>query len=80
MSQEKNNIQNNFDTSKLSWLKSGGSIEKLIKVKDENELLQIKNIDKFNLDKIIPIGNFSNLLINHKGYNGLALKLIRRFC
>ena len=32
MSQEKNNIQNNFDTSKLSWLKSGGSIEKLIKV------------------------------------------------
>ena len=79
MSQEKNNIQYNFDTSKLSWLKSGGSIEKLIKVKNENELLQIKNIDKFNIDKIIPIGNFSNLLINHKGYNGLALKLIGDF-
>ena len=79
MSQEKNNIQDNFDTSKLSWLKSGGNIEKLIKIKNENELLRIKDIDKFNLDKILPIGNFSNLLINHKGYNGLAVKLVGDF-
>jgi hypothetical protein len=30
MTQEKINIQNNFDTSKISWLKSGGNVEKLI--------------------------------------------------
>ena len=36
MTQEKINIQNNFDTSKISWLKSGGSVEKLIKIKNEN--------------------------------------------
>ena len=79
MTQEKINIQNNFDTSKISWLKSGGSVEKLIKIKNEYELLQIQNLEKFNKDSTIPIGNFSNLLINNKGYNGLAIKLIGDF-
>ena len=79
MTQEKINIQNNFDTSKISWLKSGGNVEKLIKIKNEYELLQIQNLEKFNKDSTIPIWNFSNLLINNKGYNGLAIKLIGDF-
>ena len=46
MTQEKNNIQNNFDTSRISWLKSGGIIENFIKIKTENDLLQINH--KYN--------------------------------
>ena len=79
MTQEKNNIQNNFDTSRISWLKSGGIIENFIKIKTENDLLQIKNLDKININTIIPVGNFSNLLISNKGYKGLAIKLIGDF-
>ena len=48
MTQEKINIQNNFDTSKISWLKSGGNVEKLIKILEkpfENQ----KNISDYQL-------------------------------
>ena len=72
MSQENINIVENFDSSKISWLKSGGPISQLIKVKNLNDL-QI-NIQKVS-NQIIPIGNFSNLLIKDKGFDGIAIKL-----
>ena len=36
-------------------------------------------MDTIKIDKTIPPGRFSKMVINHKGYNGLALKLIGDF-
>ncbi len=75
----KNNSLNNFDTSKVSWLKSGGKIKKLIKINSQKDLKLISQEEILN-EKIIPIGNFSNLLIKDEGYSGLAVKLSGEFC
>jgi len=78
MTLRKNNILTDFDTSKVSWLKSGGNIDKLLKINTESDLRTIsKDIDYKN--GILPIGNFSNLLIREKGYSGTAIKLIGDF-
>ncbi len=78
MTQKKNNIITNFDTSKVSWLKSGGKIKKLLKIGSEKDLELINY--NFNYDNgILPIGNFSNLLVRDKGYSGTAIKLTGDF-
>ena len=78
MKQKKDNLLENFDSSKISWLKSGGKIEKLIKVNNEVQLEQISAESNSKLN-ILPIGNFSNLLIKDRGYSGLAVKLTGDF-
>ena len=78
MTQKQNNLSENFDSSRISWLKSGGKIEKLIKINNEDQLEQL-SID-YNLGlNILPIGNFSNLLIKDRGYSGTAVKLTGNF-
>ena len=62
MKQKKDNLLKNFDSSKISWLKSGGKIEKFIKINNEVQLEQISAESSSKLN-ILPIGNFSNLLI-----------------
>ena len=78
MKQKKDNLLENFDSSKISWLKSGGKIKKLIKIYNEVQLEQLstESNSKFN---ILPIGNFSNLLIKDRGYLGTAVKLTGNF-
>ena len=78
MKQKKDNLFENFDSSKISWLKSGGKIEKLIKINNEVQLEQISAESNSKLN-ILPIGNFSNLLIKDSGYSGLAVKLTGDF-
>ena len=41
MKQKKDNLLENFDSSKISWLKSGGKIKKLIKIYNEVQLEQL---------------------------------------
>ena len=78
MIQNPNNSLENFDSSKISWLKSGGKIQKLLKInkEDQLELLSTESNPIFN---ILPIGNFSNLLIKDRGYQGTAVKLTGNF-
>ncbi len=78
MIQKKNNLLENFDSSKISWLKSGGKIEKLIKINNEDQLEQL-NLEYNPSLNILPIGNFSNLLIKDRGYKGTAVKLTGNF-
>ena len=78
MNQKKNNILTDFDTSKVSWLKSGGRIKKLIKIFNEDELKLINSKEIFN-NTMLPIGNFSNLLITDKGFLGTGVKLLGNF-
>ena len=73
MSQENISIVKNYDSSKISWLKSGGPISQLVKIKNHDDLK--KNIRIFSNQKIISLGNFSNLLIKDKGFDGIAIKL-----
>ena len=75
MIQKRNNPQINFDSSKISWLKSGGKISKFLKINNLDELIKIQSLKISNNDKIITIGNFSNFLINDKGFDGIAIKL-----
>ena len=72
MNQENSNIVKNYDSSKLSWLKSGGPISQLIKIKNLDDF---KNTQIFSNQNIISIGNFSNLLIKDRGFDGIAIKL-----
>ena len=78
MIQKQNNLSEKFDSSKISWLKSGGKIEKLIKINNEDQLGQL-NLDSSPRLNILPIGNFSNLLIKDRGYLGTAVKLNGNF-
>jgi len=78
MIQKQNNLSEKFDSSKISWLKSGGKIEKLIKINNEDQLEQLNLVSSPRLN-ILPIGNFSNLLIKDRGYLGTAVKLTGNF-
>ncbi len=75
---QKINLITEFDTSKVSWLKSGGKISKLLKINAEDDLKIINEVVNSDED-ILPIGNFSNLLIKDKGYLGTAIKLSGNF-
>ena len=78
MNQKKDNFIENFDSSKISWLKSGGKINKLIKIYNEDQLDHLNTESSSRLN-ILPIGNFSNLLIKDRGYMGTAVKLTGNF-
>src|SRR5210317_697194 len=73
MKPEDSIIVKNYDSSKISWLKSGGMISQLIKFKNLDDLQNNKEL--LTEQNTIPIGNFSNLLIKDGGFDGLAIKL-----
>jgi UDP-N-acetylmuramate dehydrogenase len=79
MNQKINNIEKNFDTSKVSWLKSGGKIKNLIKIYNINDIDEILNSSEYLNEQFLTIGNFSNLLIKSNGFNGVGLKLLGDF-
>ena len=72
---KKFNIKTNYDTSKVSWLKSGGIAKYFCNIKN---VIQLTELFKFlNKNKIpfLTIGNFSNTLIKSSGFDGFLLKL-----
>ena len=76
---EELNIKLDYDTSKISWLKSGGKSKYFCNIKNLN---QLKDLFKVINDHKIPylvVGNFSNILIQSSGFNGLILKLSGEF-
>ena len=79
MTQKKNNLEKYFDTSKVSWLKSGGKIKNYIKIYDVNQIDEVLAFNENLNDRILTIGNFSNLLIKSNGFNGIGLKLLGDF-
>jgi len=79
MNQKVINIEKNFDTSKVSWLKSGGKIKNLIKIYNINDIDEILTSSEYFNEQFLTIGNFSNLLIKSNGFNGVGLKLLGDF-
>ena len=76
---EKFNIKVNYDTSSISWLKSGGIVTYFVTVKNYNQLVNLfKIINQKNLPHLI-VGNFSNILIRSSGFNGILIKLSSEF-
>ena len=76
---EELNIKLDYDTSRISWLKSGGKSKYFCNIKN---LYQLTNLFKAINDHKIPylvVGNFSNILIQSSGFNGLILKLSGEF-
>ena len=70
-------IVKNYDTSKLTWFRTGGKADLFCIVDNENELEIIFN----NLGDVPYqiIGAGSNLLIRDGGYRGLIIKLGKAF-
>ena len=76
---EELNIKSDYDTSKISWLKSGGKSKYFCNIKNLNQLKDLfKVINDYKIPYLV-VGNFSNILIQSSGFNGLILKLSGEF-
>ena len=76
---EELNIKLDYDTSKISWLKSGGKSKYFCNIKNLNQLKDLfKVINDYKIPYLV-VGNFSNILIQSSGFNGLILKLSGEF-
>ena len=76
---EKLSIKIDFDTSKISWLKSGGISKLYCNIKDLSHLIAVyKFLNPRKIPSII-VGNFSNTLVKSNGFSGLLLKLSNDF-
>jgi UDP-N-acetylmuramate dehydrogenase len=73
------NIKKDFDTSKISWLKSGGKVKLYCNIKSHKHLIDIFKFINLNKISFIIVGNFSNTLIKASGFSGLLLKLSNDF-
>ena len=66
-------LYKNFNSSAISWFRTGGIVESFAIVENLNELLELLNENKGK--KIATIGAGSNILIPDCGFNGLLIKL-----
>ena len=66
-------LHKNFNSSALSWFRTGGIVESFAIVENLNELLELLNKNKGK--KISVIGAGSNILIPDCGFDGLLIKL-----
>lgn len=72
----------NFDSSKISWFRTGGVIRYYIIVESIEELKEVitkYNRNNNNNNKILVIGAGSNILVRDCGFNGVAVKLAGDF-
>ena len=72
---EELNIKLDYDTSKISWLKSGGKSKYFCNIKSLNHLTDLFKVINDHKIPYLVVGNFSNILIQSSGFNGLILKL-----
>ena len=63
LASENINFINNFDLSKRSWIKSGGTIRTFIKPKNLNEIKKLLNYFQKNNINYYIIGNISNTIL-----------------
>ena len=66
-----------FNIGKLTWFRTGGNAKVLIIVEDDNELEIILN--EIQNYKYYVIGAGSNILIRDNGFNGIVLKLGKKY-
>ena len=57
------NLVSNYQSSKYSWLKSGGKIDNLYKIYNFSELSSLFNRKQLKTKSLLVIGNLSNTLI-----------------
>ncbi len=76
---EELNIKLDYDTSKISWLKSGGKSKYFCNIKSLNHLTDLFKVINDHKIPYLVVGNFSNILIQSSGFNGLILKLSGEF-
>ena len=76
---EELNIKLDYDTSKISWLKSGGKSKYFCNIKNINQLTDLFKVINDHKIPYLVVGNFSNILIQSSGFNGLILKLSGEF-
>ncbi len=65
-------ILKNFEFNKISWFKVGGIIRKYITIDTTEELKQV--LQENQKEKIIVIGNASNILMSDSGFDGILVK------
>lgn len=76
----KNNIQLNEPMKNHTSFKIGGTADVFIKVKTIDELKKILDFANKSNEKVIIIGNGSNVLVKDNGIRGLVLKIdIKKF-
>ncbi len=68
-------ITSNYDTSKVSWLKSGGIAKFFSSVKNDIDLVKLISYLRQQNIPFLVIGNFSNTLIRTNGFKGMIIKL-----
>ena len=74
----KNNLKLDYDLKKKNWFNIGGKTEIFYKADDLKELIKfLKKIQ--NKEKIFILGGGSNTLITDKKFNGIVIKLAKKF-
>jgi len=76
---EELNIKLDYDTSNISWLKSGGKSKYFCNIKSLKHLKDLFRCINDNKIPFLVVGNFSNILIQSSGFNGVILKLSGEF-
>ena len=75
----KGNIFFEYEIKKLNWFNIGGKVKVFFKPDTLKELIQFLKIYK-NRGKIFLLGAGSNVLFSDKLYEGVVIKLGKRFC
>lgn len=69
-------IYRNFSLSKILYYKIGGKAKFVLKIENKKDLLQaLEFVRENNIEKILPLGLGSNILVNDKSFDGAVLWL-----
>ncbi len=79
MSLGNKNLVTNYSSAKYSWLKSGGNINHLYKIRNQADLNNLFDRIETKSKSLLVIGNLSNTLIKDNGFNGIGVKLFGDF-
>jgi len=67
-------VYKNFPLSKILYYKIGGKAKFVLKIENKKDLLQaLEFVRENNIEKILPLGLGSNILVNDKSFDGAVL-------
>ena len=67
-------VYKNFPLSKILYYKIGGNAKFVLKIENKKDLLQaLEFVRENNIEKILPLGLGSNILVNDKSFDGAVL-------
>ena len=67
-------VYKNFPLSKILYYKIGGKAKFVLKIENKKDLLQaLEFVRENNVEKILPLGLGSNILVNDKSFDGAVL-------